>query len=99
MVRTNLRLYCGTPGTGSTADPDSQGHPRKVVVVALYILRLGVVLDFVVVRDLGVVLDFVVVRDARTLVSDRDLYAARNILPRFLDSRLSTFPVSSSRTA
>ena len=87
MVRTNLRLYCGTPGTGSTADPDSQGHPRKVVVVALYILRLGVVLDFVVVRD------------ARTLVSDRDLYAARHILPRFLDSRLSTFPVSSSRTA
>jgi len=32
------------------------------------------------------------------LVSDRDMHAARNILLRFIDQRLSTYPVSFSRT-
>jgi len=48
-------------------------HPSNVVVVALYRLRLGAVLYFVVARD------------ARTLVSGRDIQAARNILLRFIE--------------
>ena len=48
-------------------------HPSSVVVVALYIIRLGTVRRFVVARD------------ARTLVSDRDIHAARSILLRFID--------------
>ena len=44
---------------------------------------------------LGTVRPFVVARDAHTLVSDRDIPAARHILLRFIDYRLSTYYISS----